>query len=131
MTGKIKSGLTGTLFFILGMTVMLSRQGEIVRLNDEAAEIRRSDAAFEARIVAGHNQSGAPVRSPADLLKGSGRNHEDIARDALRYVSGLKPEELAGALDGLKKMPFTYATDLVRNLILSRWGNENPAGALA
>ncbi len=130
MTGKIKTGLIAVAFFALGAATMISQQREIARLNDEAAAIRQSNAALDALIVMKHSQAG-PISSLADLVKGSGRSQVDIAHDALRYVSSLQPGELAGALDGLKKAPSTYATNLVRALLLERWADENPADALA
>ncbi len=131
MTGKTKAILTAAGCFLAGMLVMLPRQWDLPRLRDRVLALRMAHLAREARAsVAGHGTGSNDLTLP-ELLKEGGRNKIDLLKDALSYVDGLKPGQIAGALDALKKMPATYATNQIRSLLLARWGAENPADAMA
>ncbi len=132
MTGKIKIFLAAVVFFLAGMLAMISQQRELARLQEQAAAIHQSNARLEARmVVVDRADAPGPVGTLAEMFKAGARSPLDIARDALRYVDSLKPGEMAGALDAVKKMLHTTATNTVRALLLARWADENPADASA
>ena len=131
MSGKAKTILTAAGFFLAGMLAMTFQQWRMSQLRDDITAMQKSHAALQARMITITPKPTGGDVTLAELVKEGGRNQVDVLRDTLNYVNSLKPGEIGGALDSLKKMPDTYSTRLLKDMLLARWGGENPTVALA
>ncbi|HTB62563.1 MAG TPA: hypothetical protein VK737_03150 [Opitutales bacterium] len=131
MRGPLKIILIAAGSYLAGVLVLLPRQREFSQLSDQASALRKANAVLEARSMVGHAATSQNSTSLAQFLQQSGRNRQDVMRDALQFVGHLKTAEIPGELDKLKKMPSTGATYLMRQLLLARLTNDDPAAAMA
>ncbi len=131
MTGKIKTIAMAAGCFLAGMLSMIYQQHKIAQLRAEVAAMQKSHAALETRVATLTTKVSGGRLSLAELVKGGGRNQVDVLRDTLAYVNSLKPGEIGAAMDALRKMPDSSATWELRELLLSRWGDEDPTAAIA
>lgn len=117
--------LTVTIAFLIGMAggMMLDRR-EIAKSKGEMATGRPG--------LAGADANGKrPAPTLAEVLQGNGRSLLDSTGDLLRFAQTIEPEKIGGVIDTLNKRHQGTADALLRNLLMARWAETDPAGALA
>lgn len=110
----------------------LAANGEVT--SGVASGKSKSDGAVSGAPAGSKDVTKAVPTSPVqkksldEILKG--RNSHDRTKELEAYVSNLAPSEFGAALKRLRQIPESSARELASRLLVTRWGETDPEGAL-